>query len=359
MTADAGPAYEFDVALSFAGEDREYVEQVAEPLNAAGLQVFHDSDYQAEMWGEDLVEYLDQVYRLKAHYTIMFVSRHYAEKMWTRHERRSALARALEEKGAYVLPVRLDDTPLEGLRPTVGYLDARVVGLDGIERAALTKITGSAPAPPSAVTRVPRTEAERQQVLLDRQPGWEYLYFAAQLLHERDGVEGKYRDHEIEYAGLTGEAVERDAIFTYITLRINDAKSRVNMMSALVNNETAREQAFGLPGEAGDPERLAHLAKRWNSTYEELMDWAARVRGVSAPSEYQHLLELLARFTNEPLKQYRDMVDEYVAKVDALPAALAAEETVVIAIKFTITLPDDVLQEYNAEFDRLTSQLER
>lgn len=26
------------------------------------------------MWGEDLVEYLDQIYRLKARYAIMFIS---------------------------------------------------------------------------------------------------------------------------------------------------------------------------------------------------------------------------------------------------------------------------------------------
>ena len=52
----------------------------------------------------------------------MFISAEYATKPWTRHERRSALARALEED-EYVLPVRFDDTDLPGLRPTVKYVD--------------------------------------------------------------------------------------------------------------------------------------------------------------------------------------------------------------------------------------------
>jgi hypothetical protein len=47
----------------------------------------------------------------------MFVSEAYASKAWTRHERRSALARALIEEGEYVLPARFDDTELLGLPP--------------------------------------------------------------------------------------------------------------------------------------------------------------------------------------------------------------------------------------------------
>ena len=63
------------MAVSFASEDRELVEEIVSLLKDAGLRVFYDTDYQAAMWGEDLVEYLDQVYRLKARYAIIFISR--------------------------------------------------------------------------------------------------------------------------------------------------------------------------------------------------------------------------------------------------------------------------------------------
>ena len=56
----------------------------------------------------------------------MFVSLEYAERMWTTHERRSAQARAVREKGReYILPVRVDDTDLDGLPPTVGYISLK------------------------------------------------------------------------------------------------------------------------------------------------------------------------------------------------------------------------------------------
>jgi hypothetical protein len=351
MTMGPGK-YEFDVAVSFAGEDREFVQDIVDRLKGAGISVFYDTDYRTEMWGEDLVEYLDQIYRTKASYTMMFISRFYAEKMWTSHERRSALARALEQRSAYILAVRLDSTPLEGLRPTVGYLDARQMGSDGIVRITLAKLTGSVVA--VLISRVPRTEVERQQVLLMRPGGWEYLYFVGQLLHERNNVEGKSRDHEIHYAPASREVVERSDIVSFISLRANDAQSLMGKLSDLVNSRVARERAFGPDGQPADPERLAHLAKRWNSVYEEFMDWAARIRGVSAPSEFRNLLELLARYADPPVEQYRGFVDEFVAKVDALPAALAAGETVRLEISLTLSLPDEVTKPYKDEFDRLT-----
>ena len=55
----------------------------------------------------------------------MFISKHYADKVWTRHERRAALARAMAERDEYVLPARFDDTEIPGLSPVVGYLDLR------------------------------------------------------------------------------------------------------------------------------------------------------------------------------------------------------------------------------------------
>jgi hypothetical protein len=117
-----GPEFKYDVCLSFAGEDRPYVEQVAADLRDRGIRVFYDAYETANLWGKDLYEHLDDVYRSSARYCVLFVSEHYAQKVWTNHERRSAQARALEEHSEYVLPARFDDTKIPGLRDTVGYV---------------------------------------------------------------------------------------------------------------------------------------------------------------------------------------------------------------------------------------------
>ncbi len=148
---------EYEVALSFAGEQRAYVQEVAAGLQAAGVRYFFDERSVADMWGEDLVGYLDRVYRRDSRFAVVFVSVAYAAKVWPRAELRSALARAVEEKGAYILPVRFDDTDLPGLLPTVGDLNARHLEAGDIVRALLQKLgRASAQAQRPAPGRVPQ-----------------------------------------------------------------------------------------------------------------------------------------------------------------------------------------------------------
>ena len=53
--------YQYDVALSFAGENRVIVEQFAAILKAHGLNVFYDAWEQVTLWGRDLYQHLDDV----------------------------------------------------------------------------------------------------------------------------------------------------------------------------------------------------------------------------------------------------------------------------------------------------------
>ncbi len=118
-------SYKYDVALSFAGEDRDYVQRVADGLVARGISVFYDAYEEAGLWGKDLYDHLIKVYQEDAQYTVIFISKYYRDKVWTNHERRAAQARALNESYGYILPARFDDTAIEGLLPTIVYIDLR------------------------------------------------------------------------------------------------------------------------------------------------------------------------------------------------------------------------------------------
>ena len=115
--------YEYDVALSFAGENRNYVEEVANYLKFLGIKVFYDVFEEANLWGKNLYEYLSEVYRDKAKYTVIFISKFYDKKLWTNHERASMQARAFEESKEYILPARFDDTQIPGMLQTIGYIN--------------------------------------------------------------------------------------------------------------------------------------------------------------------------------------------------------------------------------------------
>lgn len=347
--------FEFDVALSFAGEDRDYVQDVAAALKIAGIRVFLDSDHEAEMWGENLIEFLDAVYRVRARYAMLFVSCSYAEKTWPRHERRSALARALTERSAYVLPVRLDSTDLPGLLPTVHYLDARRVGVDGIVRALKSKLAGVSSFSDSHIPRVPRDEEERQHLLRDRPDAWEYLYFAAILYSEIQSLEPKFRDHEIGYAAPFVARVDEYNAITHLRRAMDELQGIVRMVTTLLN-PTAQEVAFGAPGEPGDPERIRHLAQRLASAYEAMLDWSARIRGTSRPQEFNRVFDLQAAFPDKPIREFREFVGDVVARIDGVPAALAAGERVSLDLTLSLTLDDESTNRLLAELECFKSE---
>lgn len=130
----------YEVVLSFAGEDRIYVEGVAEYLRHNNVKVFYDRYEEVTLWGKDLSEHLDKVYRGSARYCVMFISNNYASKVWTSHERRSALAKAIEEKEEYILPARFDNTEIPGIRPTIGYVDLSEKTPEQLGRMVLQKL---------------------------------------------------------------------------------------------------------------------------------------------------------------------------------------------------------------------------
>lgn len=134
--------YKYDVALSFAGKNREYVEEVATFLESYGVKVFYDKFEQADLWGKDLYYHLNEIYKKKAKYTIMFISKAYAESLWTNHERKSAQARAFNESKEYILPIKFDDTEIKGLDATVAYLDATVYSSKEVAQLFIQKTDG-------------------------------------------------------------------------------------------------------------------------------------------------------------------------------------------------------------------------
>lgn len=130
----------YDIAVSFAGEDRALVEEFAGSLRKKGVRIFYDNFEQATLWGKDLYQHLQSIYKDKARFCIIFVSEHYAKKNWTLHELQQAQARSFQQDVEYILPVRIDETELPGINPTIGYVDLRHVDLDKLVELTLEKI---------------------------------------------------------------------------------------------------------------------------------------------------------------------------------------------------------------------------
>src|SRR3972149_2916059 len=123
---------QYDVVISFAGEDREHAGRLAELLRGDSFAVFYDEYEEHDLWGKNLYEHLTEVYSKLGKYCVMFLSRHYAAKQWPTLERRAAQERAFKENREYILPIRIDGTEIPGMLDTVGYQDLREKSIEAV-----------------------------------------------------------------------------------------------------------------------------------------------------------------------------------------------------------------------------------
>lgn len=134
------PPYTYEVALSFAGEQRDYVRAVNEALKALDVKTFYDDDHAVDLWGKNHTEELPRIYTEDSHLVLMFISEHYVDKQWPRHERRAILTEMTQRGSPYLLPVRFDDSAVPGLDSGWHYLKAEEFTPERLAEAAYAQL---------------------------------------------------------------------------------------------------------------------------------------------------------------------------------------------------------------------------
>lgn len=351
--------YDFDIAVTFAGEDREFVDEVVALIKEAGFTVFYDEDTKVEMWGQDLTEYFPDVYENRARFAVMFVSAHYAAKPWTRLERRSVLVRAMQSSAPYLLPVRLDSTELPGVRSTLAYLDAQVEGVAGVAAAVTTKLGSSqADGTRRFNGQVPRTPAEAATLIGERPAGWEYILFSYWLATGIEERSDAYNDHRLQFA-LGGEFVPTDDLVDYAQIELAKILSITEAFERLLLGP-AQETAMGTPGESGDPDLIQHLASRMLMIYDELLAWAHRIRSATTPlKEGRALLLALADYAAQPIDAVREFVLDFRDRMDRLSETLESGESVSLELSISFDVPRDVSKRYEDALQRFRKALRK
>ncbi len=136
--------YKYFVALSFAGEQRAYVERVSRELSRLNVKHFYDHNEQESLWGKDLARYLSKLYYEDAQYFVPFISKEYAEKVWPSLELSAALDRNTHELRPdyqrYILPVYFDDTYIYGIPKTMGRYMAGEIEPEHLAQAIKKKL---------------------------------------------------------------------------------------------------------------------------------------------------------------------------------------------------------------------------
>lgn len=136
-------AYPWDVAVSFAGEHRDKVEEFRHIINSAGYTVFYDFDQKHMLWGQNLRQKLRDTYSNEAEFMVVFLSKEYPEKDWTSFEFDVGKEARHKRTKEYLLPVIIDDVTVVGLSSDYGYVDARTTSIQEIANLLIKKLEHS------------------------------------------------------------------------------------------------------------------------------------------------------------------------------------------------------------------------
>ncbi|MEA3053203.1 MAG: hypothetical protein QOG72_2106 [Sphingomonadales bacterium] len=121
--------FDYEVVISFAGEQRVTARNLAGQLRKRGCRVFYDEDEQQGLLGKTLSPLLRALFRDRSMSCVALISADYAAKPWPRLEW-AAIGERLARDPEYLLPLRIDDTRLEGVSDDLGFLDLRRVGAE-------------------------------------------------------------------------------------------------------------------------------------------------------------------------------------------------------------------------------------
>jgi len=113
----------FRVALSFPGERREFVQQVADCLagRLGRSQILYDGYNEAEFARPNLDTHLQRLYHDESELIAVFLCADYEHKEWCGLEWRAIRDLIKRRRADSVMPLRFDNTEIPGLFSTDGY----------------------------------------------------------------------------------------------------------------------------------------------------------------------------------------------------------------------------------------------
>ncbi|TCK28548.1 hypothetical protein EV667_2555 [Ancylobacter aquaticus] len=109
---DDSSEYEFEIALSFAGENRELASHIAVQLEALDVPVFYDEMFETNFLGRAWHSIFTEIFTNRSRYVVCILDEHHQRKIWPTFERENFAPRVADET---VIPIFLDDTKFVGI----------------------------------------------------------------------------------------------------------------------------------------------------------------------------------------------------------------------------------------------------
>lgn len=132
----------FDVALSFPGEVRDYVELTAKSLvgELGKNAVFYDNNFKSQLARPSLDVLLQEIYGRRSRLLVIFLCEKYQEKNWCGVEFRAIRDVLFKREFEKVMFVKMDDGKVDGVFQTDGFIDGRLHSAEELSKFVLERL---------------------------------------------------------------------------------------------------------------------------------------------------------------------------------------------------------------------------
>lgn len=131
------------LAMSFSGDDRDYVKKVIEHIRkiAPHLSIFYDMNFSERLVGANLYDYLRDMYLNRSKYVMIFFSESYHKRLWPNVEASAIKDRMVTNlmDTSFLIPILLDSSP-HFLPIQTGYWSRETFSVERIAEMTVHKI---------------------------------------------------------------------------------------------------------------------------------------------------------------------------------------------------------------------------
>jgi hypothetical protein len=251
-----------------------------------------------------------------------------------------------------------------GIPAIVEQIERALAKADIISNPAGVSVSVAAPVKPgdgqvgAAPLKIPSTREEQARVIAERPRFWEYLMFAGVLAQGKNELETKWDDHELQLPRGPRREFDLASAKDFLVREVGWIQK--HMVLNRILSPSIYKQAFGAPGQSGDPTKIESMARRLISMYESWLDWAAGLRNTSMPPAYEEVLETTACLIDGPILSVREFIDHVADQTARLPE-LAADGTdehpVTLTFELKLDIEDEVMQRNHRAWEKLRSEL--
>jgi hypothetical protein len=380
VTISNGSEAQRDVFISHASEDKDVIARpIAEELLRRGHSVWFD-EFELTL-GDSLRRSID-LGLAESRFGLVILSPSFFAKKWPQRELDGLTTREIEGSTKVILPVwhevdhayvakfsppladKLAVQSTVGLPAIVHEIERALAKADTISNPAEASVSIAAPVKPkggqagASRLKIPSTREEQVKVIAERPEFWEYLLFAGVLVKGKQELETKCDDHELRLPRGPRREFDLASANDFLTREIGWIRKRIVLDRIL--SPSIYRQAFGAPGQAGDPTKIEGMARRLLSMYESWLDWAAGLRNTSVPPVYEEVLETTACLIDGPILSVREFIDHVAHQTAQLPE-LAADGTdehpITLTFELKLDIEDEVVERNSRAWEKLRSEL--